>query len=324
MAVQRNYNASRFFQVRPLQDGLAYGAIVSGFDPVALSDPAFRSALLELWTWEGVLVFEGLYGEDTQLELSQIFGRCIVHPARETNEGAPPGLINVKFDPADGWLVSVDGETRGQFLPWHSDLVYVDRINHGGILRPIQLPTHLGETGFTDKITAYSLLPPALRKRIETLHVRYQYDLNLEHQRFGRRHNVNIIRYSDLVSRQLARHHEYPTVLHPMVFTQAETGRKVLNASPWFAVGIHELPGAEGDDLLEEVLEYALDDSIIYYHHWKMSQMVLWDNWRTLHCAVGSPPDQIRFLRRTTIDGDYGLGRLEDSRARRPYQYISV
>jgi taurine dioxygenase len=34
-----------------------------------------------------------------------------------------------------------------------------------------------------------------------------------------------------------------------------------------------------------------------------------------LHCATGVPPEETRIMRRTTIVGDYGLGRRE---ARQP------
>ena len=37
--------------------------------------------------------------------------------------------------------------------------------------------------------------------------------------------------------------------------------------------------------------------------------MVLWDNWRTLHCAKGVAPDAVREMHRSTIAGDYKLGR---------------
>lgn len=38
--------------------------------------------------------------------------------------------------------------------------------------------------------------------------------------------------------------------------------------------------------------------------------MVLWDNWRMLHCCYGVPLEQERTLERTTIAGDYLLGRV--------------
>jgi taurine dioxygenase len=37
--------------------------------------------------------------------------------------------------------------------------------------------------------------------------------------------------------------------------------------------------------------------------------MVLWDNWRMLHSAEGVDPQATRWMRRTTIGGDYALGR---------------
>jgi taurine dioxygenase len=42
---------------------------------------------------------------------------------------------------------------------------------------------------------------------------------------------------------------------------------------------------------------------------------VLWDNWRVLQCATGVPPDQTRVMQRTTIRGDYALGRKLDGAA---------
>ena len=38
--------------------------------------------------------------------------------------------------------------------------------------------------------------------------------------------------------------------------------------------------------------------------------MVLWDNWRMLHCVIPGPVDEIREVERTTIQGDYGMGRV--------------
>ena len=39
--------------------------------------------------------------------------------------------------------------------------------------------------------------------------------------------------------------------------------------------------------------------------------MVIWDNWRCLHSVSGMSPEHTRCMHRTTIEGDYGLGRFE-------------
>jgi taurine dioxygenase len=41
--------------------------------------------------------------------------------------------------------------------------------------------------------------------------------------------------------------------------------------------------------------------------------MVTWDNWRILHCVSGCDPTVPRRMHRTTIKGDYGLGRFESA-----------
>ena len=96
-----------------------------------------------------------------------------------------------------------------------------------------------------------------------------------------------------------------------MVYTQPSTGRRVANVSPWFAEGIEGMDTPEGDALLREVIGHITSTGRAYFHQWRPGEMVLWDNWRMLHCATGTPVGMRRLLSRTTIAGDYGLGRWE-------------
>lgn len=314
---------SEAFHTASLREGLPFGAEVTGLDPARLSDPAVRQALHDLWTDRGVLVFRGLEGEETHLALSRVFGTLVQHPTRETR-AAHPELMTVRYQPETGWLIEVDGDPRGTWLPWHSDLIYVDRINRGGILRPLILPSRLGQTGFIDKIGAWRTLPDRLKRRIEGLNVIYKYDLDAARQKFGRTGNARMARVSPDVASIQARLDDFPRVIHPMVYEQRETGRKVLNVSPWFAVGIQGMENEEGDALLAEVADHIVRSDEIYLHDWAMGDMVLWDNWRTLHSATGCPPDEERWMLRTTIEGDYGLGRTEADAAIDRSDYITV
>ncbi len=67
--------------------------------------------------------------------------------------------------------------------------------------------------------------------------------------------------------------------------------------------------GADGDALLQEVVSICTDSSLAHFHDWREDDMVLCDNWRTLHCAPGVPLEETRVMERTTISGDYTLGR---------------
>jgi taurine dioxygenase len=40
--------------------------------------------------------------------------------------------------------------------------------------------------------------------------------------------------------------------------------------------------------------------------------MAIWDNTRALHAVSGNRPEDGRTMQRTTIKGDYGLGRFEN------------
>jgi len=64
----------------------------------------------------------------------------------------------------------------------------------------------------------------------------------------------------------------------------------------------------ESAALLDELVDY-IESRPSYKHAWGDSEMILWDNWRMLHSVTGGPTDEVRIMRRTTIGGDYGLGR---------------
>jgi len=298
------------YQVSPLCEGVPFGATVTGLTRDQLSHADVRRDLKALWIEQGVLLFRG--GESSQemhLELSRCFGTLEPHLFPESRQEGFPDLVKIKFYPEDGSYYDVNGELRGSWLPWHSDLIYTHRINRGGILRPVQLPASHGETGFIDQIAAYDRLPADLRNRIEGLHVVYHVDVDMSLQPFTNHGDVRLIRMAASGRKIERRKFTYPRVIHPMVYRQAETGRNILNVSPGFALGIYEDGTAAGDALLREVIAICTDPAGSYFHKWQDGDMVLWDNWRTLHCANGVPPDQTRVMERTTIAGDYALGR---------------
>ena len=301
------------YSVASLKDGLCFGATVYGLERADLQDEGTRQRLRDLWIDKGVLLFrDGDSTREMQCELSAVFGKLQPFPFKESRSDDHPDLVQIKYRPEDGSCYEIDGKLIGGWIPWHSDLVYTDTINHGGILRPVRLPAHGGETGFADQIAAYDRLPDDLKAKIEDLHVVYNMDLNYANLKFAKPERIRFVRGAKSFMNIVRRAYQYPRVIHPMVFTQAETGRKVLNVSPGFADGIYEMGGPEGEQLLAQVVEYCIDPAYSYYHKWQADDMVLWDNWRTLHQAAGVPAEDTRVMQRTTISGDYALGRKLD------------
>ena len=70
--------------------------------------------------------------------------------------------------------------------------------------------------------------------------------------------------------------------------------------------------------LLESLCQEMYAKMRPYRHAWSPTDMVIWDNWRFIHSVGGHPPKYPRTMQRTTINGDYGLGRLEDPGAASP------
>lgn len=298
------------FEVSPLVDGLAFGARVSGLTLAMLSDETVRKQLYDLWIDKGVVLFrDGESSTEMQIELSRCFGTPEKHMFPESRLEGNDELTRIKYYRDNGSIVDVNGELRGGYLPWHSDLVYSAAINHGGILRPKILPKKYGETGYLCQIAAYDRLPQRLREKIEGLHAVYEIRINMCSFDFNRTDNLKMVQMAKSGEPIERRRFTYPRIIHPMVYTQEETGRKVLNVSPTFALGIYEDATMEGNALFQEVCDYCMDPELAYFHKWEMDDMVLWDNWRVLHCAAGVEPDDVRELARTTIAGDYAMGR---------------
>jgi taurine dioxygenase len=105
---------------------------------------------------------------------------------------------------------------------------------------------------------------------------------------------------------------DYPFVVHPLTIIHPETGRKSLNFSPNYSLYVIGMSPGESDDLLAEIADHVFQSGRAYFHQWTTNEMVLWDNWRMLHMAAGTPPGENREVHRTTIAGDYRWGRILD------------
>ena len=59
----------------------------------------------------------------------------------------------------------------------------------------------------------------------------------------------------------------------------------------------------ESDEILEELFDISEDPSIVYQHDWKLGDLVIWDNWCSIHARRDFPRNEPRLMRRLTIEG---------------------
>jgi alpha-ketoglutarate-dependent 2,4-dichlorophenoxyacetate dioxygenase len=62
------------------------------------------------------------------------------------------------------------------------------------------------------------------------------------------------------------------------------------------------MPEAEGQALLQELMDFATQPQFVYVHRWQVGDLVIWDNRCTMHRARPyETTGCVRDLRRTTI-----------------------
>ena len=55
--------------------------------------------------------------------------------------------------------------------------------------------------------------------------------------------------------------------------------------------------------VLEILAECHGKPSIVYEHKWRLGDLVVWDNWCSIHARKDFPRDEPRLMRRCTIEG---------------------
>ena len=306
-------------EIRPLTDVHPFGARVRGVTPDNVGDSAIGQQLRELFEDRGMIAFEDVeQSDEMQFALSDVFGPPQDYAIRNSivESAEHKGVIRIGAGENAGTIVELDGKRIAGLLSWHFDACYAEKLNRAGVLRVIRNPPRGGMTGFADGIQIYRDLPPERQAKAESLSIIY-YQFNMQdRQRFGLPEGWRLIALQEEARVLGEASKDIPRTVHPAVWTRA-SGEKVLHVSPWQADGIAGMEGEDGDALLEELIQQMYAVMQPYWHDWQPGEMVIWDNWRFLHGASGYEPQYAREVRRTTIQGDYGLGcLLEDWQGR--------
>ena len=171
---------------------------------------------------------------------------------------------------------------------WHTDNSFKRVPSKVSLLSARQLPPSGGDTEFADLRAAYDALDVATQQQIEVLMA--------EHSIF---HSRSLTGYSDFTNEERA---AMPPVPHNLVRFHSGSGRKTLYLAS-HASHIIGWPVEQGRALLSALTESATEPRFVYRHHWRVNDLVVWDNRCTLHRA--RPYDDVghrRDLRRTTVE----------------------
>lgn len=279
-------------RIIPLSDAL--GAEITDIDVARLDVEAFETVREAFHTHQVIVFRDQKIGVDDHIAFSRRFGDLEEHISRKYLLKDHPEILVLSNRKENGAYIGV--ENAGDY--WHSDLSYMERPSLGSLLYALEVPDEGGDTEWANMYMAYETLPRETKRRIDGLRARHSFN------RYRNR-RVEVPEQHRQGARERYERISPPDAIHPVVRTHPATGRKALYVSPRFTIGIEDLPEAEGQALLDELIEHATRREFIYHHRWRLGDLLFWDNRCTLHLACrGIPEGQIRHMHRTTVSGD--------------------
>jgi taurine dioxygenase len=250
--------------------------------------------LRRFWLQYGVLRFKKTKISDAQqVAFSRHFGEFVIHPKQLQEGGHPshPEILVISNAMKNGKPSGAMGNSEAT---WHTDTWFYEKPPAGAILRAVAVPPTGGDTYFLSTYLAYDALPEALKKIVDHRQIFFQnvYD------------KTGTLRLGKTApsSRDFR---EWSGMVHPLVRTHGETGRKALylggTAEGTWIVG---MPLDESDALLAELWDHTTNHQEVFVQQWDKGDIMMWDNRCTMHRRDSFDPATIRIMHRTTTSGE--------------------
>lgn len=263
------------------------GVEVRGID---LSKPANDSVARQLnqaFVDHGVLVVrDQTLSPDALLKAVTLFGE--VFPQHNPRFALPEC-------PEVHYISNQDRYADGtRYIPgagWHTDHSNDTRPPKATVLHAVHLPDRGGDTQFLNMAAAYDALPDATRARIDGLMAIHVYQSSHSQRK--------LMTLTDTAKERVPN-----AVLHPLVRTHPDNGRRSIYLNPIRIEGIVGMDHKEALPLLDELLAHASQSQFEYRHQWRAGDLVMWDNRCMLHKANGDyDMAQLRYLYRVMLKG---------------------
>ncbi len=273
-------------EIRPTTDHT--GAEVLGIDLARPVGPEDRAALNRAFVEHSVLVVRGQsLGPQQVLDAVKLFGDVF---QQHNTQFAIPECPQIHY------LSNQDSFPDGRrYIPgegWHTDHSNDTRPPKATVLHAVTLPSSGGDTQFANMAAAYAALPDTTKKRIADLTAIHVYQSS---------HSARKL----MALPDAAKERVPNAVLHPVVRSHPENGRKLIYINPIRIEGILGMDHKEALPLLHELLVHATAEQFQYRHRWQPGDLVMWDNRCLLHKANGDyDMAQTRYLYRVMLQGD--------------------
>jgi taurine dioxygenase len=273
-------------QLRPLGDALGTEAL--GIDLSEPPDAETFAWIEEAFAEHPVLVFrEQDLGPSELAAFGRRFGRPKIHSLVDYRHADYPEV---------SWLTNVDKDGNIDWFgvkratDWHTDSPYEDEPPRLAILHAKEVPSSRGGTMFADMRAAYDALPNAMKERLSGL-------VGLHGRHDG---PAGIRLYEGDPNQHIDK--QYPEKARPVVCAHPVNGRPILFVNPLHTHGFQGMAKDEAWQLIEELAAHSTQDRFVYYHAWRVGDLLMWDERATMHRGAGDyRPDERRVMLRTIV-----------------------
>jgi taurine dioxygenase len=268
------------------------GAEVTGLDISRPLNTKTVDVLSKAFDEYIALVFRGqTLTEQEQIRFAQNFGPLGLRQRSpkdiRAGGGATRGHVMLVTNIVDAANTSAGSYGDGEMW-FHADSCYYEIPNRATFLYSVELPSSGGNTRVSSMYAAYDNVPQRLRERLEGRRVLQIHD-------HKRRERLDLDR---IVIAEL-RHH-----WQPIFVTHPRTGRRALYVNRLMTAEIEGLDRIESDAILDELFTISEDPDNYYEHEWRPGDLLMWDNYASIHMRTDFPNDERRLLRRCTVAGD--------------------
>ena len=272
-------------QLRPLGDRL--GMEVLGID---LSGPLSASTMQEIdaaFAQHPVLVFrDQRLGAADLMRFGGHFGAPQPHILKHYRHPEFDAVSYITNVGADG---TIDPAGNDRATAWHTDETYNEKLPRMAMLHALEVPTARGGTMFADMRAAFDALPDTMKVRIDGLTGTHRWIA-------GPARAWTLYRQTEAEAKA------HPERYHPAVLTHPISGRKILFVNPSHSTGFVGIDPDEGERLVGELCDFAVQDRFTYYHSWRVGDLLMWDELATMHRGAGdAPPQDRRVMLRTIV-----------------------
>ncbi|MDA1098651.1 MAG: TauD/TfdA family dioxygenase [Proteobacteria bacterium] len=274
--------------IKPLSDAL--GAEITGLDlsrPLAGDDDgAVREAFLE----HHLLCFRGAPLRPVDFaNVARRFGEPQLQLLRNQRDAEAPEVSIL-----DSTYASPDDKPQDlrqvRLTGWHTDDSYFEVPAKATLLQSIEIPDSGGQTSFCNTRLAYEDLDPAEKDRLAGLRAVHGYDTARAPARPKARTQAEV--------------DETPEVVHPLVRTHEDTGKKSFYFNANRTDRVLDVAHGESEEILDFIHAAMTQPRYRYDHEWRVGDLLIWDNRCLVHAVnMDFPVGQRRLHQRILLQG---------------------